>query len=65
MRESWDAIQPFSRASAYVNYLDAGEEQRTPAIYGANLPRLAAIKATYDPDNLFRHNHNILPTRPA
>ncbi len=61
VRDSWEAIQPFSRPSAYVNYLGAGDEQRTPAIYGANLPRLAAIKAKYDPDNLFRHNQNITP----
>jgi FAD/FMN-containing dehydrogenase len=61
VRDSWEAIQPFSRPSAYVNYLDTGDEQRTPAIYGANLPRLAAIKATYDPTNLFCHNQNIAP----
>ncbi len=61
VRESWEAIQPFSRPSAYVNYLDTGDEQRTPSIYGANLPRLAAIKTAYDPENLFRHNQNILP----
>jgi FAD/FMN-containing dehydrogenase len=61
VRGSWEAIQPFSRSSAYVNYLDNGDEQRTASIYGGNLPRLAAVKATYDPDNLFRHNQNILP----
>lgn len=61
VRGSWEAIQPFSRASAYVNYLGAGEEQRTPSIYGANLTRLAAVKASYDPENVFRHNQNILP----
>jgi FAD/FMN-containing dehydrogenase len=65
VRESWEAIQPFSRSSAYVNYLDTGDEQRTPSIYGTNLPRLAAVKAIYDPDNVFRHNQNILPARPS
>ena len=34
---------------------------RAPANYGANYERLAAVKATYDPDNLFHINQNIAP----
>ena len=29
--------------------------------FGANLPRLAAVKKKYDPANFFRVNHNIKP----
>ena len=61
IRETWAALQPHAKDSVYVNYVDAGDDARTEAAYGANYARLAALKATYDPDNLFRHNQNVRP----
>jgi len=47
---------------AYVNFLaDEGEERVRAAYPGATWERLAAVKATYDPQNLFRRNQNVLP----
>jgi FAD/FMN-containing dehydrogenase len=60
-RETWSAAQPYAKASAYVNYLDQGDEQRTEAVYGANFRRLVEIKRSYDPENVFHHNANIRP----
>ena len=54
--------RPFSPGSVYVNFLGLDEgEDRVKAAHGANCDRLAAIKARYDPTNLFRLNQNIKP----
>ena len=46
----------------YVNFLgDEGEARVREAYPGATWDRLAAIKARYDPTNLFRYNQNIPP----
>jgi FAD/FMN-containing dehydrogenase len=51
-------------AGAYVNFLgDEGESRVREAYPGATWDRLAAIKARYDPGNLFRLNQNIPPAR--
>jgi len=59
-RSYWEAIHPFNLQSAYVNFMDADEaDNRVQLSYGDNYKRLAAIKAKYDPNNLFRVNQNI------
>ena len=49
----------------YVNYADEDESGRTGAAYGANYDRLVEVKNRWDPDNLFRMNMNVVPTRKA
>ena len=47
---------------AYAGFLaDEGEARIRAAYPGATWERLAAIKATYDPDNVLRLNQNIAP----
>jgi FAD/FMN-containing dehydrogenase len=61
-RAAWQALRRFSTGGNYVNFQTADESpQRVSESYRTNLGRLAAIKATYDPDNLFRVNRNITP----
>jgi hypothetical protein len=66
VRESW--VADFAAAlhqgvsGAYVNFLvDEGEARVREAYPGPTWDRLAAIKARYDPTNLFRLNQNIPP----
>ncbi len=50
-------------SGAYVNFLGNDGQARIREAYpGSTFDRLAAIKARYDPTNLFRLNQNIPPT---
>jgi hypothetical protein len=50
---------------AYVNQLGETGESLVRLAYGANYPRLAALKRKYDPDNALRSNQNITPDADA
>jgi FAD/FMN-containing dehydrogenase len=62
-RAFWDAIGAHSTGGIYLNFAGLAEEKEAlvKAGYGANYERLAALKAKYDPTNLFRMNLNIVP----
>ncbi len=56
-----DALQPYLRGNVYLNFL-AGEEARRRAKDGylpQTYERLVALKAKYDPQNLFRYSFQI------
>jgi FAD/FMN-containing dehydrogenase len=64
VRESFGRIAPYSAGTTYTNFTGQADEQATAltaAAYGANMVRLARVKAQYDPDNFFRLNPNIAP----
>jgi len=59
--EYQEALHPYSAGGAYVNMMMDEGQERVRASYRDNYGRLAQVKATYDPDNLFRVNQNIQP----
>jgi FAD/FMN-containing dehydrogenase len=61
-RALFDALAPHATGGVYVNFMPEDEMQRVAAgAYGPNYARLAALKAKYDPANLFSQNQNIRP----
>jgi FAD/FMN-containing dehydrogenase len=55
-------VEPDMTVGRYVNGCTRAGPEQTRAIYGdAKMPRLRALKRTWDPDNVFRLNHNIEP----
>jgi FAD/FMN-containing dehydrogenase len=62
----WEALHPHSMGGAYVNFMMDEGDERVRATYRDHYDRLAAVKAVYDPENVFRVNQNIRPaTAPA
>jgi FAD/FMN-containing dehydrogenase len=59
VRAAWDQLAPFT-AGYYVNLSDAAKDT-VSRNYGANYPRLVALKKKFDPKNLFRLNSNVSP----
>ncbi len=61
-REAWTDVRRFSTGRTYLNFLSVDEgADRVEASLGQGLPRLAEIKARWDPGNVFRTNRNIRP----
>ena len=60
-RRYWEAVHPYTAGGGYVNFMMDEGEERVRATYGGNFERLAVVKRSYDPDNFFRVNQNILP----
>jgi FAD/FMN-containing dehydrogenase len=60
-RALFEAAKPHSAGTAYINFMPGDEPDRVEAAYAGNYHRLARIKKTYDPHNMFRMNQNIKP----
>jgi FAD/FMN-containing dehydrogenase len=55
-------VRPWSTGAVYLNFIgDEGGERVVAGLGAENAQRLAEVKRHYDPDNVFRFNHNIRP----
>jgi FAD/FMN-containing dehydrogenase len=63
-RACFDALTPHATGGVYVNFLGNEGDERVRAAYGRAYQRLEALKARYDPQNVFRINQNIRPVEP-
>jgi FAD/FMN-containing dehydrogenase len=61
VKDYYAALAPHSLGGGYVNFASGDDQAKVRDNFGATYDRLAQVKRTYDPGNLFRHNQNIVP----
>jgi FAD/FMN-containing dehydrogenase len=62
VREAMAFVEPHRLPGRYINELSEQGPDVTRASYGdAKLERLRTLKRTWDPENVFRLNHNVAP----
>jgi FAD/FMN-containing dehydrogenase len=62
LSSSWALVHAWGSGGVYPNFPDPELEDCGRAYHGANLDRLRRVKATYDPDNVFRFDQSVQPT---
>jgi hypothetical protein len=61
VRDYYEATAPLSEEGGYINFMSEDDQDRIRSNYKGNYERLVEVKGKYDPDNMFRLNHNIKP----
>lgn len=62
VRDIRSDLKPWTSGAVYLNFIGDEGDDRVVAGFGReNYERLAKVKAKYDPENIFRLNHNIKP----
>ena len=61
-KDTYAALAEHFAGRRWLNYLaDDDGNDAVRAAYGPNYDRLLEVKRRYDPENVFHHNHNIVP----
>ena len=61
VKDTFDALAPYTADSVYVNYLADDDTARVQAAYTHSWDRLQQVKRTYDPRTSLHLNQNITP----
>jgi FAD/FMN-containing dehydrogenase len=62
LSRSWALVHPYGSGGVYPNFPDPELEDWPRAYHGSNLDRLRRVKASYDPENVFRFDQSVPAT---
>ncbi|HLL36049.1 MAG TPA: FAD-binding oxidoreductase [Streptomyces sp.] len=63
VRDVREHVRPWTTGAVYLNFIgDEGADRVRAGLGTENAARLGLLKRRWDPDNVFRFNHNIRPT---
>jgi FAD/FMN-containing dehydrogenase len=65
LTRSWALVHPSGSGGVYPNFPDPDLRDWAHAYHGSNYERLRRVKATYDPDNLFRFHQSLATHAPG
>jgi FAD/FMN-containing dehydrogenase len=65
VRDLFEKLRPAMTPGVYTNFMSGDEEDRTHEAYRERWDRLVAVKTHFDPQNFFRMNQNIPPSKPG
>ena len=60
-KDTFAALSEHFSGGRWLNYLGDDQDDAIRSAYGPNYDRLVEAKRRYDPENVFRLNHNIVP----
>jgi hypothetical protein len=63
LNRSWELVHPWGSGGVYPNFPDPDLDDWARAYHGSNYDRLVAVKAAYDPDDVF-HFPQSIPVTP-
>jgi FAD/FMN-containing dehydrogenase len=64
-RGTCEDVRQYSVGAVYLNFESESEDRVEEGFGPENYARLVAVKAEYDPENVFHLHHNIKPLQPA
>jgi hypothetical protein len=65
VRALFNKLRPAMKPGVYVNFMSGDEQDRVPEAYRERWEKMVAVKSHYDPNNFFRLNQNVLPSKIA
>lgn len=63
VRQSFNRIDPQGTSGAYLNYTSSDDQRAVHSLLSNTVSHITQVKSYYDPRNVFKRNHNVMPSK--